>query len=422
MPSISASAESHTCILSGTYAQFEALLGVPASNEYIRSGPLMRAVSAPTESTLPVNYVTERSLTALAEDPIELGQGAFGRVVLQHMTLFAADSSEAGVPASVAVKMLFKGAESDAKANYDSELLVLGAVYLCVLVPVDDLLRADNACVKMPAAHCYSFIASQIVALPNGDMHTHLQHTKFAIPQVVQFTAHAVLAIDAMHQAGRVHSDMKPANMMLNSERCATAYTHTAVHQSCNTTHLPNLLQGKLVLIDLGGAFQLTNSAGTLKFITYTYCLPEAHTTYRHGPAFDYYSLGLIVCEFITRKPVFSGDVGMHDLYEAKWKVSTGEADFAAGTVRYVTIKSSATSSSCSDETAKQHDATVAHLIAIKHDFEERCSGFESLQVRDFIQQLLHWDPAQRLGNVTGGAAAVKAHPIFTGIDWGTLA
>jgi serine/threonine protein kinase len=57
-----------------------------------------------------------------------------------------------------------------------------------------------------------------IQALTNGDMHTHLQHTKFAIPQVVQFTAHAVLAIDAMHQAGRVHSDMKPANMMLNSE------------------------------------------------------------------------------------------------------------------------------------------------------------------------------------------------------------
>jgi hypothetical protein len=44
---------------------------------------------------------------------------------------------------------------------------------------------------------------------------------------------------------------------------------------------------------------------------------------------------GLIVCEFITRKPVFSGEVGMHELYEAKWKVSTGEADFAAGTVRY---------------------------------------------------------------------------------------
>jgi protein kinase A len=42
--------------------------------------------------------------------------------------------------------------------------------------------------------------------------------------------------------------------------------------------------------------------------------------------------------------------------------------------------------------------------------------------VRNFIQQLVHWDPAQRLGNVTGGAAAVKAHPFFNGIDWSTLA
>jgi hypothetical protein len=51
-------------------------------------------------------------------------------------------------------------------------------------------------------------------------------------------------------------------------------------------------LQGKLVLIDLGGAFQLTNSYGSAKNITPGYCPPEAHTTFRHGPAFDYYCLG----------------------------------------------------------------------------------------------------------------------------------
>jgi hypothetical protein len=64
----------------------------------------------------------------------------------------------------------------------------------------------------------------------------------------------------------------------------------------------------------------------------------------------------------------------------------------------------------------------MQHCSLLSQKFEQLCVGYEDLQVRDFIQQLLHLDPTQRLGNITGGAAAVKAHAFFDGVDWDTLA
>ena len=43
-----------------------------------------------------------------------------------------------------------------------------------------------------------------------------------------------------------------------------------------------------------------------------------------------------------------------------------------------------------------------------------------SPECRDLIDQLLQSDPEQRLGH--GGAAELKAHPWFAGLDWDNLA
>ena len=39
----------------------------------------------------------------------------------------------------------------------------------------------------------------------------------------------------------------------------------------------------------------------------------------------------------------------------------------------------------------------------------------------DLIHALLAWQPLNRLGCLTGGAADVKAHALFTGEDWAAL-
>ena len=43
-----------------------------------------------------------------------------------------------------------------------------------------------------------------------------------------------------------------------------------------------------------------------------------------------------------------------------------------------------------------------------------------SAECRDLIDQLLQSDPEQRLGH--GGAAELKVHPWFAGLDWDNLA
>jgi len=41
-----------------------------------------------------------------------------------------------------------------------------------------------------------------------------------------------------------------------------------------------------------------------------------------------------------------------------------------------------------------------------------------SEEAKDIIRQLCTVDRSRRLGNISGGAAKVKAHPFFAGVDW----
>ncbi len=40
---------------------------------------------------------------------------------------------------------------------------------------------------------------------------------------------------------------------------------------------------------------------------------------------------------------------------------------------------------------------------------------------QDIVQQLCRVDRSRRLGNISGGAAKVKEHPFFEGVDWDTV-
>jgi hypothetical protein len=52
--------------------------------------------------------------------------------------------------------------------------------------------------------------------------------------------------------------------------------------------------------------------------------------------------------------------------------------------------------------------------------FQQSC-GPDSAVAYDFVKQLLKWDPTERLGNITDGAAAVKAHPFLNGVELSRL-
>merc|ERR1719150_1976676 len=50
-----------------------------------------------------------------------------------------------------------------------------------------------------------------------------------------------------------------------------------------------------------------------------------------------------------------------------------------------------------------------------------RLPSFLSFQCRDVIKGLLRRDPTQRLGHGPPDADPIKAHPFFTGLDFGKL-
>lgn len=44
-----------------------------------------------------------------------------------------------------------------------------------------------------------------------------------------------------------------------------------------------------------------------------------------------------------------------------------------------------------------------------------------SPHAQDIVRSLCTVDRSRRLGNISGGAARVKAHPFFEGVDWTAL-
>ncbi|KAI9476846.1 kinase-like domain-containing protein, partial [Coemansia mojavensis] len=110
------------------------------------------------------------------------------------------------------------------------------------------------------------------------------------------------------------------------------------------------------------------------------YIAPESILGLESGESVDWWALGVICYEFLFGIPPF------HD--ETPEKV-------------FQNILSS-----------------TAHLGIDKEDDEAEIPDI-SPEARDFITRLLNKDPRQRLGH--NGAAEVKAHPIFRGIDWDTL-
>jgi len=130
--------------------------------------------------------------------------------------------------------------------------------------------------------------------------------------------------------------------------------------------------EGHLKLVDFGFAKKVDNRETYTLCGTPEYLAPEVIKNTGHGCAVDWWAFGILVYEFLVGQPPF-WDQNPMKIYE----------QIVDGHVRY--------------PSAMSPDA------------------------RDLIAGLCNVDTSKRLGNIKGGAGAVKAHPWFRNIDWDAL-
>jgi Tol biopolymer transport system component/serine/threonine protein kinase len=113
---------------------------------------------------------------------------------------------------------------------------------------------------------------------------------RFGREQIVTIVSHIASALDAAHDAGIIHRDIKPDNAIWNA-------------------------QGALVLTDFGIARQMMSDirhtqTGTIVGTPH-YLSPEQAQGLKLGPASDIYTLGVVLYELIAGKVPFTGDTPM---------------------------------------------------------------------------------------------------------------
>ncbi|KAF2276293.1 serine/threonine-protein kinase YPK2/YKR2 [Westerdykella ornata] len=130
--------------------------------------------------------------------------------------------------------------------------------------------------------------------------------------------------------------------------------------------------EGHLKLVDFGFAKKVENRETYTLCGTPEYLAPEVIRNTGHGTAVDWWAFGILIYEFLVGQPPF-WDQNPMKIYE----------QIVEGRVRFPSAMSP--------------------------------------EARDLISGLCTVDTSKRLGNIKGGASAVKSHPWFRNIDWDAL-
>ncbi|KAK4041748.1 kinase-like domain-containing protein [Parachaetomium inaequale] len=135
--------------------------------------------------------------------------------------------------------------------------------------------------------------------------------------------------------------------------------------------------EGHIKLVDFGFAKRLGNNESGHPVETYTLCgtpeylAPEVIHNKGHTTAVDWWALGILIYEFLTGYPPF-------------WHQNPIEI----------------------------YKQIVEKPVVFPQDPPI------SDAAKDIIRQFCTVDRSRRLGNISGGAAKVKAHPFFAGVNW----
>ncbi|HZT07041.1 MAG TPA: serine/threonine-protein kinase [Chloroflexota bacterium] len=197
-----------------------------------------------------------------------LGRGGFGEVYLARQPRMNRD---------VAIKVLSPNVaeEPDIVRRFEREALAAGSLLHPNVLPVFDFDYDEEAGVW--------FLAMQYI--PGGRTLQSLLGTPMDPAEVANIIAAIASALEAAHDRGIVHRDVKPANVLLDGQR--------PMLTDFGIAHL-----GSLTGITARGM-----AIGTPAYVS-----PEQGMGKEVGPASDQYSLAVMAYEMLAGRPPFTGD------------------------------------------------------------------------------------------------------------------
>ncbi|KAG2392275.1 hypothetical protein C9374_012527 [Naegleria lovaniensis] len=212
--------------------------------------------------------------------------------------------------------------------------------------------------------------------IPGGELFGHLRRVhRFPLELAKFYLCEVVLAIEYLHNNNIIYRDLKPENILLHSD-------------------------GHIKLTDFGLAKEGITSAGgnasgtkTRTFCgTPDYLSPEIIKGLPHGKAVDYWSMGVLLFEFLTGRSPFRGSnrkelyeqiIHTHPIYPKEITEST-------------------------TKTILVYDDPIK---GVKYS-----QPVERSVVVDLLDRLLVKKPEERLG--ANGIHEIKSHAFFEDVDW----
>ncbi|PIN08864.1 Microtubule-associated serine/threonine kinase [Handroanthus impetiginosus] len=213
--------------------------------------------------------------------------------------------------------------------------------------------------------------------LNGGDLYSLLRKVGCLEEAVARtYIAELVLALEYLHSLGIVHRDLKPDNILIAQDGHIklTDFGLSKIGLMNCTTELSTQEVEKNDVLDTHGHLNTDTVESHRSAVgTPDYLAPEILLGTEHGYAADWWSVGIILFELITGIPPFNAD----------------------------------------------HPENIFDNILNRKIPWPSVPNEMSHEAQDLINRLLVHDPNQRLG--AKGAAEVKAHPFFSGVDWDNL-